>query len=139
MHEYYRAIVDAGFLLQVDDPYLLMAWQNLPEQSVRDYQKHTEIRVDAINHALRGIDPDRVRLHTCWGSWLGPHTGDVPLRNVAEVLLQINANTLSIEASNPRHEPDWRVWEHVKLPPEKVLMPGVGGHFSDFIEAPELV
>jgi 5-methyltetrahydropteroyltriglutamate--homocysteine methyltransferase len=139
MHEEYRAIVDAGFLLQVDDPHLLMAWQQHPDLSVRDYQRYTEVRIEAINHALRGIDPERVRLHTCWGSWLGPHTGDIPLRDIVEVLLKLNANGLSIEASNPRHEHEWRVWEEVKLPPDKVLMPGVVGHFSDFVEHPELI
>ncbi len=139
MHEEYKAIVHAGFVLQVDDPYLLMAWQNLPEMSVRDYRKHTEERVAAINHGLRGIPSDRVRLHTCWGSWLGPHTGDIPLSDIAEVLLRVNADTLSIEASNPRHEHEWQVWEQVKLPEGKVLMPGVVGHFTDFVEHPELI
>jgi len=91
------------------------------------------------NRGLEGIPPESVRLHTCWGSWLGPHTGDIPLRDVVEIVLQVNANELSTEASNPQHEPDWRVWEQVKLPPGKVLMPGVVGHFSDFIEAPELI
>jgi 5-methyltetrahydropteroyltriglutamate--homocysteine methyltransferase len=139
MHDEYRAIVDAGFLLQVDDPYLLSGYQRFPDMSVRDYQRRVEMLVATINRGLAGIPPESVRLHTCWGSWLGPHTGDVPLRDVAEIVLQVNANEISIEASNPQHEPDWRVWEHVKLPPEKVLMPGVVGHFSDFIEAPELV
>src|SRR5262249_21206873 len=136
MHEEYQAIVDAGFLLQVDDPHLLMAWQMFPNMTPAEYRKHLEMLVAAVNRGLAGIPADRVRLHSCWGSWLGPHTGDVPLRAVAEVLLTVNANTLSIEASNPLHEPDWQVWEHVKLPPDKVLMPGVVGHFSDFIEAP---
>jgi 5-methyltetrahydropteroyltriglutamate--homocysteine methyltransferase len=139
MHEEYQAIVDAGFLLQVDDPHLLIAWQHHPDMAIADYRRHLEMMVGAVNHALRGIPPERVRLHTCWGSWIGPHTGDVPLRDVAEVLLTVNVNCLSIEASNPQHEPDWRVWEQVKLPPDKVLMPGVVGHFSDFIEAPELI
>jgi 5-methyltetrahydropteroyltriglutamate--homocysteine methyltransferase len=139
MHEEYQAIVDAGFLLQVDDPQLLMAWQHDPNQSMAEYRKHLEMMVAAVNQGLRGIPADRVRVHTCWGSWLGPHTGDVPLRDIADVLLQLNVGCLSIEASNPRHEPDWRVWEHVKLPPEKALMPGVVGHFSDFIEHPELI
>ena len=139
MHYEYKAIVDAGFLLQVDDPHLLIAWQHFPDMSIRDYQRHVEMLVAMVNRGLKGIPPESVRLHTCWGSWLGPHTGDVPLRDVAEILLQVNANEISIEASNPVHEPDWRVWEKVKFPPEKVLMPGVVGHFSDFIEAPELI
>jgi 5-methyltetrahydropteroyltriglutamate--homocysteine methyltransferase len=139
MHEEYQAIVEAGFLLQVDDPHLLIAWQQFPEMGVTDYRKHLELLVEAVNRALRGIPAEHVRLHTCWGSWLGPHTGDVPLREVADLLLNVNANGLSIEASNPRHEPDWQVWEDVKLPDGKVLMPGVVGHFSDFIEQPELI
>jgi 5-methyltetrahydropteroyltriglutamate--homocysteine methyltransferase len=139
MHEEYRAIVDAGFLLQVDDPHLLMAWQHDADMSVGDYRKATEGRIEAINNALRGIPAESVRLHTCWGSWLGPHVGDVPLRDIADVLLKLNANGLSIEASNPRHEHEWQVWEDVKLPEGKVLMPGVVGHYSDFVEHPELI
>jgi 5-methyltetrahydropteroyltriglutamate--homocysteine methyltransferase len=139
MHEEYQAIVAGGFLLQVDDPHLLMAWQQHPEMSADAYQRYLGLCIDAINHALRGIPPERVRIHTCWGSWLGPHTGDVPLRDVAAALLRINANGLSIEASNPRHEHEWEVWREVKVPSEKVLMPGVVGHYSDFIEHPELI
>jgi len=139
MHEEYQAIVDAGFLLQVDDPHLLIAWQHHPEMSPLDYRTHLEMLVAMVNRALQGIPPERARLHTCWGSWVGPHTGDIPLREVVDLLLQVNVSCLSIEASNPLHEPDWRVWEDVKLPAEKVLMPGVVGHFTDFIEAPELV
>jgi len=139
MRDEYRAIVDAGFLLQVDDPHLLMAWQQLPEMTVGEYQKYTHTCVDAINHALRGIPPESVRLHTCWGSWLGPHTGDIPLRDIAETLLKLNVGCLSIEASNPRHEHEWEVWEDLKLPDGMVLMPGVAGHFSDFVEHPDLI
>jgi 5-methyltetrahydropteroyltriglutamate--homocysteine methyltransferase len=139
MHEEYQAIVDAGFLLQVDDPSLLSSWQNLTEMSVGDYQEYTELRIEAINRALRGIPPERVRLHTCWASYLGPHTGDIPLRDIVDVLLKVNTSGLSIEASNPRHEPDWQVWEDIKLPDGMALMPGVVGHFTDFIERPELV
>jgi 5-methyltetrahydropteroyltriglutamate--homocysteine methyltransferase len=125
MQSEYQAIVDAGFLLQIDDPHLLMGWQEKPEMTVRDYQGYTAVRVEAVNHAIRGISPESVRLHTCWGSWLGPHTTDLPLRDIVEVLLQINVGVLSIEASNPRHEHEWRVWEDVKLPDGKMLMPGV--------------
>jgi 5-methyltetrahydropteroyltriglutamate--homocysteine methyltransferase len=139
MHEEYQAIVDAGFLLQVDDPSLLSSWQNLTEMTVRDYQAYAGLRIEAINRALRGIPAERVRLHTCWASYLGPHTGDIPLRDIVDVLLKVNASGFSIEASNPRHEPDWQVWEDVKLPDGMVLMPGVVGHFTDFIERPELI
>src|SRR5207244_10240830 len=102
-------IVDGGFLLQLDDPQLLSDWQRHPDMSIRDYQRRVEMLVATINRGLAGISPESVRLHTCWGSWLGPHTGDVPLREVAEILLQVNANEISIEASNPQHEADWRV------------------------------
>jgi 5-methyltetrahydropteroyltriglutamate--homocysteine methyltransferase len=139
MRNEYEAIVDAGFLLQIDDPHLLMGWQLKPEMTVRDYQRYTAVRVEAINHAIRGISPESVRLHTCWGSWLGPHTADLPLKDIVEVLLQINVGVLSIEASNPRHEHEWRVWEDVKLPDGKMLMPGVVGHFGDIVEHPELI
>jgi 5-methyltetrahydropteroyltriglutamate--homocysteine methyltransferase len=139
MREEYGAIAEAGLLLQVDDPHLLMAWQNHSEMTVSDYRKYTEVRVEALNHALEGIPAESVRLHTCWGSWLGPHTGDIPLRDIVDVLLKINANGLSIEASNPRHEHEWEVWDDVKLPDGKVLMPGVVGHFTDFVEHPDLI
>ena len=139
MRNEYQAIVDAGFLLQIDDPHLLMAWQQESEMTVGDYQRYTAVRVEAINHALKGISPESVRLHTCWGSWLGPHTTDIPLRDIVEVLLQMNVGVFSIEASNPRHEHEWRVWEEIKLPAGKMLMPGVVGHFGDFVEHPELI
>ncbi len=139
MHEEYRAIVDAGFLLQIDDPDLGDAWQIHPDLSVPEYRKFAELRVDALNHALRGIPVDRVRLHVCWGSYHGPHLFDIPLRDIVDLILKVNAEGYSIEASNPRHDHEWRVWEEVKLPDGKVLIPGVVGHASDFIEHPELV
>ncbi len=139
MHEEYRAIVDAGFLLQIDDPDLGDAWQIHPDLSVPEYRKFAELRVDALNHALRGIPVDRVRLHVCWGSYHGPHLFDIPLRDIVDLILKVNAEGYSIEASNPRHAHEWRVWKEVKLPEGKVLIPGVVGHASDFIEHPELV
>lgn len=139
MHEEYKAIVDAGFLLQIDDPDLGDAWQIHPHMSVPEYQRFAELRVDALNHALRGIPVDRVRLHVCWGSYHGPHLYDIPLRDIVDLILKVNAEGYSIEASNPRHDHEWRVWEEVKLPDGKVLIPGVVGHASDFIEHPELV
>lgn len=139
MHEEYKAIVDAGFLLQIDDPDLGDAWQIRPRMSVPEYRKFAELRVDALNHALRGIPVDRVRLHVCWGSYHGPHLYDIPLRDIVDLILKVNAEGYSIEASNPRHDHEWRVWEDVKLPDGKVLIPGVVGHASDFIEHPELV
>jgi 5-methyltetrahydropteroyltriglutamate--homocysteine methyltransferase len=139
MHEEYRAIVDAGFILQVDDPDLADGWQVHADLSVEAYRKVATMRSEALNHALRGIPEDRVRLHMCWGSYHGPHKYDIPLRDIVDIILSINVGAYSIEASNPRHEHEWRVWEDVKLPDGKILIPGVVGHFSDFIEHPELV
>jgi len=139
MHEEYKAITDAGFLLQIDDPDLADAWQIHGGMSVPEYRKFAEIRIDALNHALRDIPPERVRLHVCWGSYHGPHKYDIPLRDIVDLILKVRAEGYSIEASNPCHDHEWRVWEDVKLPAGKVLIPGVVGHASDFIEHPELV
>jgi 5-methyltetrahydropteroyltriglutamate--homocysteine methyltransferase len=137
--EEYRAIVDAGFLLQVDDPDLFDAWQMYPAMTVAEYRRFAEVRVDALNHALRGIPPERVRLHVCWGSYHGPHKHDLALSEVVDLMLRVEAGAYSVEASNPRHDHEWRVWEDVALPDGKVLIPGVVGHASDFIEHPRLV
>jgi 5-methyltetrahydropteroyltriglutamate--homocysteine methyltransferase len=139
MREEYQAIVQAGFLLQVDDPDLPDAWQIHPHMSVPEYRKFAELRVEALNHALRDIPPERVRLHVCWGSYHGPHKYDIPLKDIVDLILKVRVQGYSIEASNPRHDHEWRVWEEVKLPEGKVLIPGVVGHATDFIEHPELV
>jgi 5-methyltetrahydropteroyltriglutamate--homocysteine methyltransferase len=139
MHEEYQAIVDAGFLLQIDDPDLADAWQIHPHMDVPAYRRFAALRIEALNHALRGIPPERVRFHMCWGSYHGPHKYDIPLRAIVDLVLKVNAQAYSIEASNPRHAHEWRVWEEVKLPEGKILIPGVVGHASDFIEHPELV
>ena len=139
MHEEYKAIVDAGLVLQIDDPDLADAWQIYPKMSVAEYRKFAELRLDALNHALRGVPSGRVRFHMCWGSYHGPHRYDIPLRDIVDLILKVRADAYSIEASNPCHEHEWRMWEHVKLPPGKILVPGVVGHYSDFIEHPELV
>jgi 5-methyltetrahydropteroyltriglutamate--homocysteine methyltransferase len=139
MAQEYRAIVDAGFVLQVDDPDLLDAWQIHTAMTVAEYRRFAELRVDALNHALRGIPPERVRLHVCWGSYHGPHRHDLPLAEVVDLVLKVAAGSYSIEASNPRHDHEWRVWEEVALPDDKLLIPGVVGHASDFIEHPRLV
>ncbi|HEX4989410.1 MAG TPA: hypothetical protein VFW91_11575, partial [Candidatus Binatia bacterium] len=125
MHEEYKAIVDAGFLLQIDDPDLPDGWQFMSRMSVPEYRKYAELRVDALNHGLRDIPPDKVRFHTCWGSYHGPHKYDIPLRDIVDLILKVRADTISIEAANPRHEHEWRVWQEVKLPAGKVLVPGV--------------
>ena len=139
MREEYKAVVDAGFLLQIDNPDLPDAWQINADMSVAEYRKYAEMRVDALNHALRDIPPESVRFHTCWGSYHGPHKYDIPLMDIVDLILKVRANTYSIEASNARHEHEWRVWEEVKLPDGKVLVPGVVGHATDIVEHPELI
>jgi 5-methyltetrahydropteroyltriglutamate--homocysteine methyltransferase len=139
MRDEYQAIVDAGFLLQIDDPDLPDGWQMYPDMSVRDYRKYATLRVDAINHALRGIPREKVRLHVCWGSFHGPHRNDIPLEHIIDIIFRVRASSYSIEASNPCHEHEWRLFEKVKPPEGAVLIPGVVGHATDFIEHPELV
>jgi 5-methyltetrahydropteroyltriglutamate--homocysteine methyltransferase len=139
MHEEYKAIVDAGFILQIDDPDLADAWQMHPQMSVAEYRKYQELRIDALNHGLRDLPTDRVRFHMCWGSYHGPHKYDIPLKDIVDIILKVQAGAYSIEASNPCHEHEWRVWEEVKFPDEKILIPGVTGHYSDFIEHPQAI
>jgi 5-methyltetrahydropteroyltriglutamate--homocysteine methyltransferase len=139
MHEEYRLIVDSGVMLQVDDPDLPDGWQMYPDMSLADYRKYAQLRVEALNYGLRDFPAERVRFHTCWGSSHGPHKNDIPLRHIVDLILQVKAGCVSIEASNPRHEHDWSVWQEVHLPEGKSLMPGVVGHSSDLIEDPELV
>jgi 5-methyltetrahydropteroyltriglutamate--homocysteine methyltransferase len=139
MHEEYKAITDAGFILQIDDPDLPDAWQIYPELTVPQYRAYAQVRIEALNHALRGIPPELIRLHVCWGSYHGPHKFDIPLRDIVDLVLSVPAQAYSIEASNPRHEHEWRLWEDVKLPDGKILIPGVVSHCCDFVEHPELV
>src|SRR5207302_7816599 len=135
----YKSIVDAELVLQIDATDLADAWQIYPKMSVAEYRKFAELRLDALNHALRGVPSGRVRFHMCWGSYHGPHRYDIPLRDIVDLILKVNAQCYSVEASNPVHEPDWKVWEDVKIPDGRFLIPGVVGHFSDFIESPDLV
>lgn len=139
MHEEYKAIVNAGLILQIDDPGLADSWGMHPEMSVADYRKLAEMRVAALNHGLRDLPPDRVRFHMCWGSYHGPHKHDIPLIDIVDIILKIRAGAYSLEASNPRHEHEWQVWEKVKLPEDRILIPGVVTHACDFVEHPELV
>jgi 5-methyltetrahydropteroyltriglutamate--homocysteine methyltransferase len=135
----YKAITDAGFLLQIDDPDLPDGWQMYPEMSVADYRKYATMRVEALNHALRDIPTEKIRLHVCWGSFHGPHRNDIPLKDIIDIVFRVRASSYSIEASNPMHEHEWNVFETVKLPEGAILIPGVVGHCTDFIEHPELV
>jgi 5-methyltetrahydropteroyltriglutamate--homocysteine methyltransferase len=139
MREEYHGIVEAGFLLQIDDPRLVTYWGSNPEVSLADFLKWAELRVAVLNHALRDIPPEKVRFHTCYGINIGPRIYEVALQDVVHLLLQINAGAYSFEAANPRHDHEWRVWEHVKLPQGKVLIPGVISHTTNLVEHPELI
>ena len=140
MREEYKAIVDAGFLLQLDDPRVVTQYgMPDPAASIADYRKFAELRVEAINHALTGIPSDRVRYHLCWGSWHGPHVTDVPLKDIVDIVLRVRAGAYSVEAANQRHEHEWQVWEDVKLPDGKILIPGVVAHTTNLVEHPELI
>jgi 5-methyltetrahydropteroyltriglutamate--homocysteine methyltransferase len=136
----YRAIVDAGFLLQIDDPGLGETWDMIiPAPSLAEYRTMQAINIEALNHALAGIPEDRVRYHLCWGSWQGPHEVDLPLRDVVDLMLTVKAQAYSIEAANPRHSWEWRVWEDVTLPAGKILIPGVIAHTTAVVEHPETI
>jgi len=138
-HEY-KAIVDAGFILQLDDPALPDTYDMIvPTPTIAEYRKFAEVRIDALNHALQGLPEDRVRYHICWGSWHGPHTHDLPLKHLVDLMLKVKAGAYSVEAANPRHEHEWKVWKDVKLPDGKLLIPGVVSHASNVVEHPELV
>jgi 5-methyltetrahydropteroyltriglutamate--homocysteine methyltransferase len=140
MQSEYRAIVDAGFILQLDDPGLPDTYDMIvPTPSLEEYRRFASIRVDALNHALSGLPEDRVRYHICWGSWHGPHTHDLPLKDIVDLMLRVHAGAYSLEAANPRHEHEWKVWRDVKLPADKILIPGVVSHASNVVEHPELV
>jgi len=140
MREEYRAIAEAGFILQLDDPGLPGAWDMLdPRPSLEEYKRYALLRVEMLNHALEGIPEDRVRYHICWGSWHGPHTTDIPLRDVVDVMLRVNAQAYLVEAGNARHEHEYKVWRDVRLPAGKILIPGVVSHATNVVEHPELV
>jgi 5-methyltetrahydropteroyltriglutamate--homocysteine methyltransferase len=140
LHQEYKAIVDAGLYVQIDDAFLpYMHERMVPPMSNADYRRWAQLRVDALNHALRGIPEDRSRYHICWGSWNGPHAFDVPLKDIVDLVLQVRVGHYSFEAANPRHAHEWRVWETVKLRPGQVLIPGVISHATNIVEHPELV
>jgi 5-methyltetrahydropteroyltriglutamate--homocysteine methyltransferase len=135
----YNAIVEAGFDLHVDNPDLPDAWQMFPEMSVKDYQAYAQLRVEVLNHALRDIPREKITLHCCWGSFHGPHRYDIPLEDISDVIFSVKAARYSIEASNPAHEHEWSVFKTVKVPEGTMLIPGVVGHCTNFIEHPKLV
>jgi 5-methyltetrahydropteroyltriglutamate--homocysteine methyltransferase len=141
IREEYKAITDAGFILQIDDPALvdIYDWWFSLNSDLAGYRKWAEFQVEAVNHALDGIPEDRVRFHICWGSWHGPHTGDVALKDLVDLLVKVKAQAYSVEAANGRHEHEWKVWKDTKLPEGKLLIPGIVGHASNVVEHPELV
>ncbi|MET3923347.1 cobalamin-independent methionine synthase II family protein [Arthrobacter sp. UYEF20] len=140
MREEYKAIIDAGLTVQLDDPSLAESWDQInPEPSLADYLKFIQLRVEATNWALRDLPAEQIRLHVCWGSWHGPHTTDIPFADIVDSVLQINAGGYSFEAANVRHEHEWRVWEDMTLPEGKVIIPGVVSHATNVVEHPDLV
>jgi 5-methyltetrahydropteroyltriglutamate--homocysteine methyltransferase len=140
MREEYKAIVDAGLILQLDDPATATGWDMIsPEPSLDDYRKFTMLRIEALNHALRGLPRERIRYHLCWGSWHGPHTTDIPLRDIIDAMLAVEAGAYSFEAGNVRHAHEWKVWQEVKLPDDRLILPGVVSHATNVVEHPELV
>ena len=136
MNEEYRAIVSAGFDIQIDSPELTHIYD---PNRVDEYLRWLELQTEAINHSLKGIPEDRARLHICWGSWNAPHTSDVPLRVILDLILKIRTQGYSLEGANDRHAHEVLVWDDVKLPDGKTLLPGVVGHVSNVVEHPELV
>ncbi len=140
MRTEYRMIIDAGFVLQLDDARAAVTYDRMvPPASFADYRKWLAMQVDVLNEAIAGLPADRIRYHVCWGSWPGPHTTDVPLKDIVDLILGMKVGAYVIEGANPRHEHEWRVWESAKLPPDRLLIPGVISHATNVVEHPELV
>jgi 5-methyltetrahydropteroyltriglutamate--homocysteine methyltransferase len=139
VREEYKAITDGGLIVQLDEPNFFTAWMFYPDHTVDEYRKLLEFYVEIINHAIEGLPEELIRFHACWGSGHRPHVHDIELKYIADLLIKINAQSYSIEAANVRHSHEWRVWEDVKLPQGKILMPGVISHATDLVEHPELV
>jgi 5-methyltetrahydropteroyltriglutamate--homocysteine methyltransferase len=139
VREEYKAITDAGLILQVDEPEFATTWMFYPDWTVEQYRDHLDFCVEIINHALRGLPEEQIRFHMCWGSGHRPHVHDIELRHIVDKMLKINAQAYTFEASNVRHAHEYHVFEDVKLPAGKIIAPGVVGHFTDLVEHPELV
>jgi 5-methyltetrahydropteroyltriglutamate--homocysteine methyltransferase len=140
MRTEYRTIVDAGFVLQLDDARAAVTYDRMvPPASFDDYRSWVARHVEVLNHAIAGIPADKMRYHVCWGSWPGPHTSDVPLKDIVDLILKVRVGAYVIEGANPRHEHEWKVWRDVKLPDGKILIAGVISHATNIVEHPELV
>jgi 5-methyltetrahydropteroyltriglutamate--homocysteine methyltransferase len=140
MRTEYKMIVDAGFLLQLDDARAAVTYDRMvPPAGFADYRKWVDMHMEVLNHAIEGLPPDRIRYHVCWGSWPGPHTTDVPLKDIVDLILKVKVGAYVIEGANPRHEHEWNVWKNAKLGDEQVLIPGVISHATNVVEHPELV
>jgi 5-methyltetrahydropteroyltriglutamate--homocysteine methyltransferase len=140
LREEYKLITDAGFIVQIDDAWLPAMYERMvPPGTPEDFRRWATMCIEALNHALRGIPIAQTRYHICWGSWNGPHTADLPLKSLVDLLLKIEVGGYSVEGANPRHEHEWRVWETVKLPEGRKLIPGVISHATNIVEHPELV
>jgi 5-methyltetrahydropteroyltriglutamate--homocysteine methyltransferase len=140
MRTEYKMIVDAGFVLQLDDARAAVSYDRMvPPASFDDYRKWVAMHMAVLNRAIEGLPPERIRYHVCWGSWPGPHTTDVPLKDIVDLILSVRVGAYVIEGANPRHEHEWKVWQDVKLPAGKVLIPGVISHATNVVEHPELI
>lgn len=139
LRQEYQAILDAGFLLQIDDAVLATMWVVMESDGLAAYRRWAQLRIEALNHALRGLPTERIRYHLCWGSWPGPHVTDIPLEHIVDLVLQVNAGAYSLEAGNARHAHEWKVWQTTRLPEGKILIPGVISHSTPVVEHPELV
>jgi 5-methyltetrahydropteroyltriglutamate--homocysteine methyltransferase len=136
----YKTIIDAGLLVQLDDARAAVSYDRMvPPKSLAEYRAWLARQVEVTNHAIAGLPRERIRYHVCWGSWPGPHSSDVPFKDIADLILRVRAGAYSIELANPRHEHEWRLWEHLKLPDDAILIPGVISHATNIVEHPELV
>jgi 5-methyltetrahydropteroyltriglutamate--homocysteine methyltransferase len=140
LREEYKAVLDAGLRIQIDDAFLPYTYERIvPPMTLAQYRNWAELRIDALNHALEGLPRERIRYHICWGSWNAPHVFDVPLRDIIDLLLKLRVGGYQFEAANVRHEHEWKVWRDVKVPDDRVLIPGVISHATNVVEHPELV
>jgi 5-methyltetrahydropteroyltriglutamate--homocysteine methyltransferase len=139
MREEYKAITDAGLILQVDEPEFATSWMFYPDWSIEEYRAWLDFAVAVINHSLAGLPREQIRFHMCWGSGHRPHTNDIEFKHIVDKLFAIDAQCFTFEASNVRHAHEYRVFEAFKLPEGKIIAPGVVGHFTDLVEHPELV